>query len=128
MRAIKGSFKYIAAGIILLSPIYPNVDLLGGFKEEKITDSNNIKSIDNANNEIKRLLKLAIKNEQDGSYKDAIFYLEKVLVLEKKFFTDVITGDTFNYLGNLYRNLYNFVKAENMYKSALEIKEKKIWI
>ena len=66
-------------------PIYPNSELLGEQNIEKIEVNENIKNKEEAKEEIKRLVELVIDLEEKNLYQETIPYLNKMLILEKKF-------------------------------------------
>ena len=86
----------------------------------------NIKTKEDAKNEIKKLKDKVSKLEENYLYKEAIYYLKKILSLERNFFGEDYSAlaETILWIGENYYKLGLYNKAEESYISALEIEEK----
>ena len=107
-------------------PIYPNFELLAGQNKEKIEVSENINTKEEAKKKIDKLINLTIKAEENNNLNQAIFYLEKIISLEKKFLgknhPDVINTSDWIAFNKLSNDLYE--EAEIIFKKNIKLRRK----
>jgi len=126
LKTLKSSKRYLAFALTFLMPIYTNFELLAEQNKEKIEVSENIKNKEEAKNEINKLIILTQEAEENNNLNKAIFYLEKIISLEKKFLgekhPDVINTSDWIAYNKLFNNRYD--EAEIIFKNNLRLRRK----
>ena len=86
----------------------------------------NIKTKEEAQSEIKNLIDKVSQLEENDLIKEAISYLNKILILEKKFLGEdhPDVGETLEWIGMNYADIQIYDKAEEYLKLSLALKEK----
>ena len=79
MKPFNKKIRNLTLVLVLLMPIYPNIELFGEQNKEKIEISENIKNKEEAKKEIDKLIILTEEAEENNNLNQAIFYLEKII-------------------------------------------------
>ena len=123
MKAFINSTRYLALALTFLMPTYLNFELLAEQNKEKIEVIENINNKEEAKKEIDKLITLTEEAEENNNLNQTIFYLEKILKIEKKFFGEKSNdvSNTLNWIGRIYLNKDEYDKSEKLFNDSLKI-------
>ena len=126
MKPFNKKIRNLTLILVLLMPIFQNIELFGEQSKERIEISENIKNKEEAKKEIDKLIILTEEAEENNNLNQAIFYLEKIISLEKKFFANEYQeiAETLEWIGAIYGKEGIYKDAEKYFKEALYYLEK----